>query len=92
MSVSSSTIEQLPANIPRLEPNDVNWAIFSMRFQEAMRAMHRWPYFDGSKPCPIPKIKDKPTNIETDAIEKWEYEDQVAYYLLSQHLPDTTAM
>jgi hypothetical protein len=54
--------------------------------------MRRWSYFDGSKPCPVPKIKDKPTDAETDAIEKWEYEDQVARYLLSQRLPDTTAM
>ena len=92
MSAPSPTIEQLPANIPRLEPNGVNWAIFPMRFQEAMRAMRRWSYFDGSKPFPASKVKDKPTDAETNAIDKWECDDQVACYLLSQRLPGTTAI
>ena len=55
MSAPSPSIEQLPANIPHLEPNSVNWAIFSMRFQEAMQATHCWGYFDGTKSCPVPK-------------------------------------
>ena len=92
MSAPSSTIEQLPPNIPRLEPNGVNWAVFSMRFQEAMQATRRWSYFDGSKLCPVPADKANPTDAETEAIDKWDYEDQIARYLLSQRLPDTTTM
>jgi len=33
-----STIEQLPSNIPQLEADGSNWAIFTMQFQEAMQA------------------------------------------------------
>ena len=92
MSAPSPSIEQLPTNIPRLEPNGVNWVIFSMRFWEAMQATHRWDYFDGSKPHPEPKDKDKPMDAETEARDKWDYKDLIARYLLSQHLPDTTTI
>jgi len=92
MSAPSPSIEQLPANIPRLEPNGVNWAIFSMRFREAMQATRRWGYFDGTKSRPVPKDKDNPTDAEVEAREKWDYEDLIARYLLSQRLPDTTAI
>lgn len=92
MSAPSSTIEQLPTNIPCLEPNGVNWAVFSMQFQEAMQATRHWLYFDGSKPCPVPKDKANPTDPKTEAMDKWDYKDQIAHYLLSQRLPDTTAM
>jgi hypothetical protein len=33
-------IEQLPANIPWLDPNGANWAIFKTHFQEAMKVIH----------------------------------------------------
>ena len=92
MSAPSSTIEQLPTNIPCLEPNGVNWAVFSMRFQKAMQATCCWLYFDGSKPRPVPADKAKPTDAKTEAIDKWDYKDQITCYLLSQCLPDTTAM
>lgn len=45
MFAPATTIEQLPANIPQLEPNGVNWAIFMMRFKDAMRVTRRWNYF-----------------------------------------------
>jgi hypothetical protein len=103
MSTSSSTItsstplpvapiEKLPANIPRLEVNGANWAIFSMRFREAMQATRRWGYFDGSRPRPTPKDPSAPSADEQEELERWEYQDLVARYLLSQRLPDTTAM
>ena len=92
MSSPASHIEQLPANIPRLEPNGANWAIFSMRFKEAMQASRRWGYFSGTVARPEPNAKDKPTDEETEKMEKWDYEDLVARYLLSQRLPDTTAI
>ena len=92
MSAPSLSIEQLPANIPCLEPNSVNWAIFSMRFQEAMQATCCWGYFDGSKSRPMPKDKDNLTDAEVEAREKWDYKDLITCYLLSQRLPDTTAI
>jgi len=54
--------------------------------------MHRWGYFDGTKSHPVPKDKDNPTDTEVEAREKWDYKDLIACYLLSQRLPDTTAI
>jgi len=54
--------------------------------------MGQWGYFDGTKPCPVPKQDDAPTNTECEAIKSWAHEDVVAQYLLSQHLPDTIAL
>ena len=85
-------IKQLPANIPQLDPNGANWAIFKTCFQEAMRVTHQWGYFAGARPHPKPKVADKPTEGESKAIEKWEHEDAVASYLLSKCLPDITVM
>ena len=92
MSSSTPTIEQLPTNIPHLEPNSPNWAIFKMHFQDAMRVTCQWGHFSGNKPHPKPKDGAKPTDGEIEAAEKWEYDNSVASYLLSQHLSNTTIM
>jgi gag-polypeptide of LTR copia-type len=55
-----------------------------------MKVMRRWPYFIGLCPCPVPKDAANPTTDEADLIAKWEYEDSVASYLLSQRLLNTT--
>ena len=86
------TIERLPTTIPYLEPNGANWAIFAMRFRDAMKVMRRWMYFTGEKPCPKPKDPGNPTEREVDVATKWEYEDSVASFLLFQRLPDTAVM
>ncbi len=52
----------------------------------------RWGFFDGTNSCPAPKAPLKPTDEETAAVEKWVYNDQVAQYLLSQQLPDSTVV
>src|SRR5258708_30706798 len=92
MSSSTPTIEQLPTNIPQLEPNGANWAIFKMCFQDAIKVTCQWGHFSGGKPCPKPKDGAKPTDGEIEAAKKWEYNDSVASYLLFQCLPDTTIM
>ena len=85
--------EQLPpAIIPHLEPDGSNWAIFMMSFKDSMKVTSRWGYFDGSRPKPRPKDIKNPTDAEIEAGERWEHEDAVASYLLSQHLPDATIM
>jgi hypothetical protein len=88
----TAPIEELPADIPRLEPDGTNWAIFSLRFCEAMQVTRHWGYFDGTTPCPSPEDPADPTEDEIEAIKQWEYEDLVARYFLSQYLPDTTFM
>jgi len=79
-----TTIEKLPMNIPCLEPNRSNWAIFSMCFQKAMTVTCQWGYFSGLKPHPKIKDENVPTDEEIKATETWKYEDSVASYLLSQ--------
>jgi transposase InsO family protein len=89
---SSPSIEQLPANIPCLEPDGSNWAIFVVRFRESMQANRRWGYFDGKITRPEPADPSNVTEDERKSIEKWDHEDLVARYLLSQRLPDSTAV
>ena len=57
-----------------------------------MKVTHCWAYFTGDKLRPKPKNASNPTDGEIEAKEKWEHEDSVASYLLSQRLPDTTVM
>jgi hypothetical protein len=87
-----STIELLPSNIPHLETDGSNWAIFTMHFQEAMQVTHCWPYFEGTMPCPSVKDLSKATDNKWKAIDKWEHEDLAACYLLSQRLPNSIAI
>ena len=57
-----------------------------------MQANRRWGFFDGKSACPA--LKD-PSNIldeELEAMEKWDYNDLVARYLLSQRLLNSMAV
>ena len=63
-STPSPAIEQLPSNIPHLKTDSSNWAIFIMRFREAMQATCRWPYFKGTVSCPTVKDPSKVTDAE----------------------------
>ena len=85
-------IEHLPQNIPRLELDGSNWAIFAMRFREAMQANRRWGFFDGTRARPTLTDSSNITADEQEAMDRWDYDDQVARYLLSQRLPDSTAV
>jgi hypothetical protein len=89
---SSPSIEQLPANIPHLEPDGSNWAIFVVRFRESMQVNRRWGYFDGKITCPEPADPSNVTEDKQKSIEKWDHKDLVTRYLLSQRLPDSTAV
>ena len=54
-----------------------------------MQVTWRWPYFEGTIPCPSPKDPAKVPDDERKAIDDWEYEDLAAQYLLSQQFPDS---
>src|SRR6266404_5476034 len=91
MGPGSSTAmnNPLPTTVPHLKPTGANWAIFSMCFQEAMEANQKWSHFKGMLKYPTP-VDDK--NImanEQKAIDAWNLED---CYMLSQQLPDSTAI
>jgi len=85
-------IEQLPSNIPHLEADGSNWAIFTMHFWEAMQATWCWPHFDSTFTCPSPKDPNKVTDDEKKEIKKWDHEDTAAQYLLLQRLPNSIAV
>jgi hypothetical protein len=60
-----------------------------MHFHEAMQAIQRWPYFEGTIPCPSPKNPAKVPDNKQKSIDNWEFEDLATRYLLSQRLPDS---
>ena len=83
------SIQLLPSNIPCLEADGLNWAIFIMCFCEAMQTIQWWPYFEGTIPCPSPKNPAKVPDDERKVINDWEFKDLATRYLLSQHLPNS---
>ena len=87
IAISYHTLLALLDTIPYLEEDGRNWSTFAPRFREAMKATH-WGYFDGTNMCPIPKDPAHTTNAESEAIEGWKHEDDVAGCLLSFRLPD----
>ena len=91
---SPVTIEQLPSNIniPQLDPNSSNWAIFKGHFCEAMWATQHWSHFDGTSVCPSYKVSKKPTDNELKEILHWENNDVACCYLLSQCLPNSVTL
>src|ERR1700677_1524674 len=82
----------LPTSVPHLKPTGSNWAIFSMQFQEVMEANQKWGHFDDSTPRPIPADVNKPTNNEKKALAEWDLEETISHYMLSQRLPNSTAV
>ena len=79
-------------NVLCLEPSRSNWAIFSLRFQEAMEANHKWGHFDRSSKRPASVDPDKPTDEEKAAQVEWDQNETVAKYLLTQCMPDSATM
>ena len=92
MAAAITISDPLPTSVPRLETNGSNWAIFSMRFQEAMEANQKWGHFDGTATRPVPADAAKPTPDEVKAGAAWDQDENIARYLLSQRLPDSTAV
>jgi hypothetical protein len=86
------SIQTLPSNIPSLEADGLNWAIFVLCFCKAMQVARRWPYFEGTIPCPSPKDPVKVLDDKRKALDDWKFEDLAAQYLLSQRLPDSIAI
>ena len=66
--------------------------MFALCFWKAMIAAGCWGHFDGSDLCPVAADPANPTNDEKQAIWRWVCEDQIAEYLLNQHIPAKTAL
>ena len=91
-SASTSLADQLPSSIPKLDSSGTNWAIFSVRFQDAVEAKGFWSHFDGSEQCPVAANASAPTETETAKINQWKKDERSAKSLLTQKLPDSTVM
>jgi len=48
----TSLSDTLPSSIPKLDASGMNWAIFAVRFQDAVEAKGFWGHFDGTKTRP----------------------------------------
>jgi hypothetical protein len=80
MSHSNDTFA---AQIPRLEADSSNWAVFTMHFKEAMQATCHWGHFDGTTPHPSFTVPSHPSKEKATAIAAWDQEDLIAWYRLS---------
>jgi hypothetical protein len=70
----------------------MNWAIFAIRFQDAVEAKGFWGHFDGTEPRPTAVAPTTPTVTEKTTIDAWEKDECLAKSLLTQKLPDSTLM
>jgi len=93
MSVATASLNDiLPSNIPKLDATGLNWAVFSIRFEDAIQAKGFWGHFSGTTPRPTAAIESAPTAEELAAIERWEKDERLARSLLTQKLPDSALM
>src|SRR5258708_9850416 len=91
MSVTTTSLSDiLPSSIPKLNATGINWAIFSVRFQDAVEAKGFWGHFDGTSMCP--ELSTSATANETAAKNQWEKDEQSAKSLLIQKIPNSTLM
>jgi hypothetical protein len=51
----------------------INWAIFLVRFRDAVDAKGYWGHFDGS--TPVPSVSTPPTAAETAAKGQWDKDE-----------------
>jgi hypothetical protein len=88
----ASSNDHLYGQIPPLNSEGTNWAIFSMCFIEAMDATDHWGHFDGMNTRPVPADAAKPTSDEKDVMKSWDKEDKLVCELLTQQLPNKVSM
>ena len=47
----TSLSDTLPSSVPKLDASSMNWAIFAVRFQDAVEAKGFWGHFTSTKTC-----------------------------------------
>jgi len=71
MSVAATSLsDSLPSSIPKLDATGVNWAIFAVRFQDAVEAKGFWGHFDGSTPRSVIVSVTATDGTTTTAVEE----------------------
>src|ERR1700678_372785 len=104
MSVTTTLLsDSLPSSIPKLDASGLNWAIFAVRFQDAIEAKGFWSHFDGTGTClstvPVSEtgtdgiVTISPlSDAEIAAVDKWDKDKRSAKSLLTQKISDSTLM
>ena len=87
---TASLSDSLPSSVPKLEATGINWAIFVVRFRDAVEAKGYWGHFDGTSP--VPSVSSPATDAEAAAKGQWDKDERSARSLLTQKLPDSTLM
>ncbi|KAK0459448.1 hypothetical protein IW261DRAFT_1351159, partial [Armillaria novae-zelandiae] len=87
-SVSTDSTN-LPASVPWLETNGVNWPIFATRFEIAVVAKDKWGHFTGATSRPSYDIHPI-TEDQATEIHQWDKDEAVSRFLLSQRVHDGT--
>src|ERR1700678_4452270 len=87
---SSSLSDTLPSTVPKLDTEGDNWAIFYVRFMDALEAKGFWGHFDGTSTLPVTTSESSDADIA--AKNQWEKDERSAKTLLTQRLPDSTVM
>src|SRR6202522_4191402 len=87
---SSSLSDTLPSTVPKLDAEGDNWAIFYVRFMDAVEAKGFWGHFDGTSTLPVTTSESSDADIA--AKNQWEKDERSAKTLLTQRLPDSTVM
>src|SRR6266567_545842 len=101
--VTTLLSDSLPSSIPKLNSTSLNWAIFSVRFQDAVEAKGCWGHFYGSEPRPVVSAVTTTAEGDEDAQMKlaealamqqlqWDKNERSAKSLLTQKIPDLTLM
>ena len=65
---ATSLADTLPLSVPKLDASGLNWAVFSLYFQDAVEANSYWSHVDGMSEHPVvPKPEDLSVTHETAA-------------------------
>ena len=92
------TTDTLLGNVPKLNIKGANWAIFSLCFWTAVKAKELWPHFDGTSICPVGTTTTATDEtvvtspLDADELVKWQKGENMAKHLLTQCIPDSTAL
>jgi len=103
---TTSLADTLPSSVPKLDASGLNWAVFSLHFQDAVKAKGYWGHFNGTSEHPAaPKLEDLPVMTAdapapaapsaedlAAAINQWDKDKWSAKSLLTQKIPDSALM
>jgi len=79
---TSSLSDTLPSTVPKLDAEGDNWAIFLVRFMDAVEAKGFWGHFDGTSSEPV--TTSASSEAEITAKNQWVKDERSAKTLLTQ--------